>query len=490
MRLRHLPALTLAAALPAAAAPPPDLPQPGIPPKEELAKMKVDALYQTLCAVCHGEDLAGGLGPSFLDGQWTHGASDPEIARTILKGDLDLGMLPWQGILTDEQVRSLVIFLREQEREALNRNTAFPHPKAGEITRTRHHDYTIETVVDRGLEIPWAIAFLPDGRKLVTERPGRLRILQADGTLDPRPVSGTPPVIHHGQGGLMEVAIHPDYQHNGWIYLGFADGWRDGARKNQTHTLTAVVRGRLKDHQWLDQQWIWKADHKFYTAAGVHFGTRFVFDDGFIYFVVGERGGWHEAQDLTFPNGKIHRLHDDGRVPADNPFAKTPGAVPGIWSYGHRNPQGLDRDPRDGALYATEHGPRGGDELNWIRPARNYGWPVITYGMNYNGTPITSATAKEGMEQPVTYWVPSIAACGLDFYTGDKFPKWRNDLFAGALAKQEVRRLRLENHQVVEQEIILKNLGRVRDVTDGPDGFIYVLLNGPDSIIRLIPPAQ
>jgi glucose/arabinose dehydrogenase len=212
-----------------------------------------------------------------------------------------------------------------------------------------------------------------------------------------------------------------------------------------------------------------------------------VFDDGYVYFVVGERGGWQEAQDLARPNGKIFRLHDHGGVPNDNPFVDQENALPGIWSYGHRNPQGFDRDPRDGTFYSTEHGPRGGDELNRIERGANYGWPVITYGMNYNGKPITHLTQKEGMEQPVIHWTPSIAVCGLDFYEGDRFPNWTNDLFAGALRKEEVRRLRIKNGRVVEQEVVLKNIGRVRDVADGPDGAIYVLLNQPDRVIRLVP---
>ena len=365
----------------------------------------------------------------------------------------------------------------------------FPTPSPDKVTKTELESYRIETLVDKGLKNPWAIAFLPDGRKLVTEKAGQLRIITADGKLDPEIIAGTPPVIEHGQGGLMEVALHPDYAKNGWVYLGISDGTREkreGA-KDEVRCITAVVRGRIKDHQWVDQEWIYRPDPKFRSGAGVHFGTRFVFDKGYIYFVVGERGGMMEVQDLTRPNGKIHRLHDDGRVPADNPFVKTKDAIPGIWSYGHRNPQGLAMDPRDGSLYDTEHGPRGGDELNLILPGPNYGWPVITYGMNYDGTPMVAITEKEGMEQPVTYWVPSIAVCGLDFYTGDKFPKWKNDLLVGALAQQEIRRLRIVDKKVVSQEIILKNIGRVRDVATGPDGLIYVLLNGPDRLVRLVP---
>ena len=410
-------------------------------------------------------------------------------------------MKPWEGVLTDDQIRSLVIFLREKEKETLTKGMDFPVPSPDTVTKTELENYRIETLVDKGLKNPWAIAFLPDGRKLVTEKSGQLRFITADGKLDPAVIEGTPPVIEHGQGGLMEVAVHPDYREQ---RLGLSravgrhprEGQRRGGKDN-VRCITAVVRGQIKDHQWTDQQWIYRADPKFRSNAGVHFGTRFVFDKGYIYFVIGERGGLMQVQDLSRPNGKIHRLHDDGRVPEDNPFVKTKDALPSIWSYGHRNPQGLAMDPRDGSLYDTEHGPRGGDELNLVLPGRNYGWPVVTLGMNYNGMPmnytdpngkdVLSVTAKEGMDEPITYWLPSIAVCGLDFYSGDKFPKWNNDLLVGALAQQEVRRLRIVDKKVVSQEIILKNIGRVRDVATGPDGLIYVILNGPDRLVRMVP---
>ncbi|MCP5545130.1 MAG: PQQ-dependent sugar dehydrogenase [Akkermansiaceae bacterium] len=460
--------------------------------------VKVEDLYANNCSGCHGKDFEGGIGGVLTDGEWKHGSSDEEIYRSIAKGNLELGMTPWEGILKPDQIRSLVIFLREKEKQALTKGKEFPVPSPDKVTKTELHDYKIETLVKDGLKNPWAIAFLPDGRRLVTEKAGRLRYVNADGTLDPQVIEGTPPTIEHGQGGLMEVALHPDFAKNGWVYLGLSDGTREKRKgKDEVRCITAVVRGRIKDHRWTDQEWILRPDEKFRSGAGVHFGTRFVFDKGYIYFVIGERGGLIESQDLGRPNGKIHRLFDDGRVPRDNPFFNRPGAMKSIWSYGHRNPQGLAMDPRDGALYDTEHGPRGGDELNLIRPGVNYGWPVTCLGMNYSGKPMdyrdkdgnrqVSVPHKEGIEDPIDYWLPSIAVCGLDFYTGDKFPEWKNDLLAGALAQQEIRRIRLKDQKVVSQEIILKNIGRVRDVATGPDGFIYVILNGPDRLIRLVP---
>ncbi|MFT4177123.1 MAG: PQQ-dependent sugar dehydrogenase [Luteolibacter sp.] len=446
---------------------------------------KVERLYSQHCASCHGANLEGGQASALDDGIWKYGGSDSEIYRSIAKGIPDMGMVPWEGTLKEDQIQALVIFMREKEKQAASRTRSYPVPSPDRVTETELHRYRVETLVTEGLKRPWAIAFLPDGSKLVTERPGRLRLIHPDGKLDPKPIDGLPEIIEHGQGGLMEVAIHPDYQKNGWIYLGFNEGTREGV--GRPRCITAIVRGRIKDHRWTDQQWIYRPDPKFRSTAGVHFGTRIVFKDGYLWFPIGERGGMMQAQDLGNPVGKIFRLHDDGRVPGDNPFVNTPGAIPAIWSYGHRNPQGLAIDPRDGTIFSTEHGPRGGDELNLIKKGANYGWPVVSYGMNYNGTPLVSATEKPGIENPVTYWVPSIAVCGLDFYQGKAFPKWNNDLFSGALAQQEVRRLRIENGKAVSQEIIFKNFGRVRDVATGPDGFLYITLNEPDWLVRLVP---
>lgn len=451
----------------------------------DYSKLKAEQIFGQLCAGCHGADMSGGQGGSLIDGEWKHGSSDADLMRSIKEGNAQLGMTPFGTVLNDGQVRMMVIYIREKEKQAKEKGSSFPKPEPGKVTTTQYESYKIETLIESGLKDPWALAFLPDGRKLVTEKAGRLRIIEADGKLNPEPVKGTPAVIEHGQGGLMEVAVHPDYEKNGWIYLGFADGTREG---KEVKTITAYVRGKIKDGQWVEQQQIFKAEPQFYNDAGIHFGTRLVFDGkGYIYFIVGERGGRMEVQDVANPKGKIYRLRDDGTVPDDNPKFEGKTPVPGVWTYGHRNPQGLDIDPRDGSIYNTEHGPRGGDELNWVLPGHNYGWPVITYGMDYDGSPISNKTAEEGMDQPVTYWQPSIATCGLAFYRGDKFPKWKNDLLVGALAQQEIRRLRLVDHKVTEQEVVLKGIGRIRDIKSAKDGFIYVVLNGPDRVIRLVP---
>jgi len=388
--------------------------------------------------------------------------------------------------LTGEEIRAIVIYIRELEASGRDRGRDVGELPPDASVPTQYHAYRIETVA-RGLDIPWSMAFLPDGRMLVTERPGSLRIISADGQLRPDPVGNTPRAVHHKQGGMMEVCLHPDYQRNGWIYLGFADA-ADSAAGASPSVMTAIVRGRINDGEWVDEGWVFRLPQEFYSSSGVHFGCRIVFDDeDHLFFTLGERGSQQLAQRLDRPNGKVLRLHSDGRIPTDNPFVDRDGALGAIWSYGHRNPQGLVRDGRNGDIYATEHGPRGGDELNLIVRGANYGWPLVTHGMNYNGTPITGKTSAEGIQDPVLHWTPSIAACGLAVYSGEAFPHWRNDIFAGALKQKQIQRLRLVAGEVVEQEIIFEGMGRVRDVRCGPDGLIYVALNSPGMIIRLVP---
>lgn len=444
----------------------------------------VAKVYAEVCAACHGANLEGGQTDSMLDDEWKHGGNDASLAAIIRDGFEANGMPPFKSDLTESEIRSMVIFIREKRAEAKARHTSFAKPTPNEPVSSRLHSFRVRTVVE-GLETPWSAAFLPNGEMLVAELPGRLRVVR-NGTLTPEPVRGTPQVLAVGQGGLMEVVLHPDYARNGWVYLAYSDPHPTATRKDTG--LTAIARGRIRDHQWSDEQVLFRAPYDLYRPGGVHFGCRVVFDGkGHLFFSIGERGHMQDAQDLSRPNGKVHRIHDDGRVPTDNPFRTQAGAFPSIWSYGNRNPQGLDLHPDTGELWAVEHGPRGGDELNRIEKGRNYGWPVITYGMNYDGTPITSLTEKEGMEQPVHHWTPSIAVCALEFYRGDRFPKWKHHLFVTALAHEELRRLVVRDGKLVDQEVLFKGIGRVRDVTNGPDGLLYVVLNKPDKIVRLEP---
>ncbi|MCZ6587839.1 MAG: PQQ-dependent sugar dehydrogenase [Alphaproteobacteria bacterium] len=335
-------------------------------------------------------------------------------------------------------------------------------------------------VVAAGLEHPWSMAFLPDGRVLVTERPGRLRLI-VNGRLQAAPVSGVPKVVARGQGGLLDVVLHPDYADNGWIYLSFAAPSPRGAH-------TAVVRARLDGNRLVDLKTIFRANN---VAGGrVHFGSRLAFGgDGKLYVTVGERGDSDRAQDLDSHNGTTVRLNDDGTVPGDNPFLNTAGALPETYSYGHRNSQGMARHPVSGEIWLSEHGPQGGDEINIVRAGVNYGWPVITYGRSYAGFSIGEGSEKPGMAQPILHWTPSIAPSGMAFYTGDKFPAWRGNLFVGSLKFRHLVRLELDGERVVSQERLLEGaFGRVRDVRQGPDGLLYLLTDENEgALIRLEP---
>jgi aldose sugar dehydrogenase len=356
------------------------------------------------------------------------------------------------------------------------------------VLRSAYHDYRVVTVVE-GLVHPWSIAFLPGGDMLVTERPGRLRIVR-NGTLVPTSVPGVPQVYAEGQGGLLDVVPHPNFSSNHLIYLSYSKPYPDSG------ATTAVVRGRFENDRLTDVQEVFVAQSR---GAG-HYGSRLAFDrNGMLFVTVGDRqvpprGNLeaHPAQDLSNHHGKINRIHDDGRVPADNPFVNRAGARPEIWSYGHRNPQGLAIHPETGDVWATEHGPQGGDELNLIKAGVNYGWPVVGYGVNYRtGATLHVGTHREGMEQPVHVWVPSIATSGLLIYTGDRFPEWRGNLFVGGMVGEQLARLTLDGQRVRIEETLVNRMGRIRDVRQGPDGFIYLAIDdrdgAPTRIVRLEP---
>jgi glucose/arabinose dehydrogenase len=334
--------------------------------------------------------------------------------------------------------------------------------------------------VASGLVNPWSLAFLPNGDILVTERAGRLRIVRG-GTLDPEPIAGTPTVVAQGQGGLLEVALHPNFAQNQFIYLTYSKPGEQG-------NTTALARGRFDGKALIDLQDIFVADA--WSKQSAHFGSKIAFSpDGHLFMSVGERNDRTRAQQLTHHAGKILRLNDDGSVPKDNPFAGKADVRPEIYSYGHRNAQGLAFRPDTGELWATEHGPLGGDELNLILPGRNYGWPVITYGREYSGELIAENPFREGMEQPLTVWVPSIGLSGLAFYTGDAFPQWKGQLFAGGLSGLTLNRVGLNARGLAGREMLLYELRqRIRDVRQGPDGFLYVVTdNAKGGILRIEP---
>jgi glucose/arabinose dehydrogenase len=350
-----------------------------------------------------------------------------------------------------------------------------------DLERSDKGDFEIVTVAG-GLERPWGLAFLPDGRMLVTERPGRLRIVSADGSLS-EPVAGLPKVAATGQGGMLDVALDPDFANNQLIYLSFNEPGRGGSG-------TAVLRGRLVGQQLEDPDIIFRMDPK--LSGGRHFGSRLVFlPDGTLLVSLGDRARQDRAQDLSNHQGTVVRINPDGTIPDDNPFKDREGARPEIYSYGHRNVHGLIRDPETGTVWAHEYGALGGDELNILQPGANYGWPAVTHSRNYSGTIISRKTEAPGIEPPVTYWTPSISPSGMTVYRGDKFPQWQGDIFVGALTPGHLRRLGMEGKQVASQETLLEGVGsRIRDVRTGPDGYIYVLTDSRDGRLLRLEPAS
>ncbi len=373
-------------------------------------------------------------------------------------------------------------------------SAAFAAPVVAQqpILKSSLHDYRVTTVAT-GLVNPWSMAFLPNGDMLVTERPGRLRLVR-NGKLLETPVAGTPEVVARGQGGLLDVVLHPAFDTNKYVYLSYSKPVAGG---NGT---TAVARAKFENDKLTDVQDIFVAETK---GAPGHFGSRLAFDkSGFLFITVGDRqvppeGNLeaHPAQDLSNHHGKVIRLHDDGRVPADNPFVGRANAKPETWSYGHRNMQGLLVHPETGDLWEIEHGPQGGDELNLIKRGANYGWPVIGFGVNYGpGKAIHASTIKAGMEQPVTVWVPSIATSGMLLYTGDKFPAWKGSLLVGGMAGEQLVRMVLTGQKAEVGDVLVRKQGRIRDVRQGRDGLIYLAIDDaqgkPTPILRLEPVAR
>jgi glucose/arabinose dehydrogenase len=352
-------------------------------------------------------------------------------------------------------------------------------PLGAQSFESRLHGFEAVTVA-AGLQHPWAVAFLPDGRMLVTERGGTMRIV-SEGQGVSAPLAGVPEVYAEKQGGLLDLVLHPRYADNGWIYFTYSIPRDDGAR-------TAVARARLAGTALRDVATIFMVENP--GTGGGHFGSRLAFaPDGKLHVTAGERNRGREAQNLANQNGTTLRLNDDGTVPADNPFAGRADVVPGTFTYGLRNPQGLAVHPARGEIWAHEHGPKGGDEINLLRPGANYGWPVVTFGVSYAGLPIGEGTGKPGMTPPLHQWTPSVAPSGMAFYTGDAFPKWTGNLFVGSLKFRYLARLELDDARVVAEERLAEGgFGRVRDVRQGPDGMIYLLTDDPNGrLIRLQP---
>jgi glucose/arabinose dehydrogenase len=337
--------------------------------------------------------------------------------------------------------------------------------------------FTTETLYD-GLKNPWGMAWLPDGRLLVTERAGEILVFKNDKFTGEK-LTGVPKVFNDGQGGLLDIQLHPNYAQNKWIYISYAKPVEGGAT-------TAIARFKLNGNQITDFADIFLA--KPFLPANYHFGSRIVFDkNNYLFFSSGERGTQPKVQELDNDHGKIHRIFDDGRIPTDNPFVAQKDAHGSIWTLGHRNPQGMVYDAATDRIWAAEHGPKGGDELNLIQKGKNYGWPKTSYGINYDGTVLTPNKELPGIENPARYWVPSIGPCGITIVKSDKYPDWKNNILVGALAFKHVARVQLDGTKYVTEEKLFQDIGRVRHVKESPDGTLYVITEGPGLLAKVVP---
>jgi glucose/arabinose dehydrogenase len=430
--------------------------------------------YRTYCAGCHGDNLE-----KFVDKVWMDQEGTSSIEESIKNGIIEIGMPAFEKTFTDAEIEALALYVKEGIPADRQELVASVH--ANQIIESEVHRFVIDTVV-LGLDVPWGLAFLPNGDLLISERSGTLHTF-SNGQLS-APIEGLPPIMAFGQGGLMDLALHPNYEDNGWIYMSYS---ALNTQSSKPMGNTAIMRARLKEGKLTDQEVLYKGTPD--TDRGHHFGCKLAFDGkGYLYFGIGERGQHFDfPQKLDNSNGKIHRIHDDGRIPTDNPFVTTSGAIKSIYCYGNRNPQGNAFHPVTGDLWETEHGPMGGDELNLIKPGLNYGWPIISYGINYDGTILTEMSHKEGMEQPVIQWTPSIAPCGMTFVTGNRFKNWENNILVGSLRFDYVERIVLDGQKVAHQEKLVEGIGRVRNVVVSPDGLVYIGLENPGRIVRLIP---
>ncbi|MCX2739919.1 PQQ-dependent sugar dehydrogenase [Pontibacter anaerobius] len=441
----------------------------------EAGLQSAKASYISYCSGCHGEELE-----AFADRKWKHGSSDEDLFKAIKHGYPDEGMPAFDETFTDEEIKGLVAYIKEGIKEVKAYDFTEERSQAA-VQQSEDLNFRLDTVVT-GLDVPWGMAFLPQGEMLITDRSGVLYRFTQKKQL--QEITGGPKVLAQGQGGLLDVELHPNFAKNNIIYLSYSAFKEEGGN---TLSTTAVMRAKLEGNKLTNQQVIFEALP--YSRTRHHYGSRLEFGrDGYIYLSVGDRGNHDEnPQSLERGPGKVHRIKDDGSTPADNPFVNQAGAVASTYSYGHRNIQGMVLHPQTGEIWTHEHGPRGGDEVNVLEKGKNYGWPVISYGINYNGTVLTELTKKEGMEQPLHYWVPSIGPSGMAFVTGDRYKGWEGDLMVGSLRFQFLSRLMMDGNKILGEEKLLKNIGRVRDVKMSPDGYLYVAVESPGLIYRLVP---
>jgi len=453
-------------------------------------------VFASTCAACHGTGASAGRGPNLFDARLLASLGDTGLHDKIVNGVPGTEMPAFKSLLSEAQIGAVIAHLRAGAAAAAPSAvaqagagaTAPPPDPDGQRIHSEKQDFRLDAVAT-GLDTPWALAFLPDGRMLVTERSGNLRVIDKAGRLLPDPVQGVPRA-HIGQdAGLFDVAVNPADGQGGWVYLAYAESDPNAPEPpapepgapayliKRKPSMTVVVRGKVDaNNRWVEQQDVFRVPWSLYTPSGMHYGIRLLFDGkGHLFFSIGERGDLKNARDLGTPLGKIHRVNADGSIPTDNPFVQRPGAVASIWSSGHRNPQGLAIDPATGLLWESEHGPVGGDEINIIEKGKDYGWGSATKGVQ----PGIDALSAPGTIDPVAWYFPTIAPSGMTFYTGNRYPGWKGSLFVGALRGQQLRRLTVKGRQVVSQEVVFEQLGRVRDIATGPDGLLYALVQEP-----------
>jgi glucose/arabinose dehydrogenase len=470
------------------------------------------ANFEDHCMDCHGENLKGvpPLGTPLIDVELSHGDSVAALSISIAHGFPDSGMPAFKDQLLPEEIRSMAIYIAERRVDRLFTDFKVDAPITipQGVVQSEVQDFRIELVTDQLDALPFSIEPLPDGRLLVSEKLKGLRIVDTDGSISPL-INGIPEVFDDtiefvlvwGHGWLLDIMLHPDYETNGWIYLHHTLRCPDCFIFDKS--FNRVVRGRISEGHWVDEEVIWDPGPEYFSMVpDIGAGGRLAFDDdGYLYISVGIKGSsnYDGVQDLSKPWGKIHRVHDDGRIPSDNPFVDTADAYPTIWTYGHRSPQGLEFNFSTNKLWSTEMGPRGGDELNLLLPGRNYGWPLYSLGLNYDGTPIEYAKWLDitfelnDIEQPVVDLTPAPAVSSFIFYEGTQFPNWQGNALVGSLKGSELYRIVLdENDRFVHSEVVLKQLARIRDIETAADGNVYLLLEHAEGgqILRLVPVAD
>ncbi len=452
-------------------------PEEEIDPDNEIVDLgNVTLNYRNHCGGCHGQDLG-----SFVERDWTYGNSHEDVINSITEGYTSNGMPAYGTALGAQAIEDLTNYILTEIDGKTKTMLQEENPDLSGLISSDDLTFRLETLTDEIPGIPWGIAQLPNGEILVTERGGGLFLINNNKQLTA--ITGVPDVASQGQGGLLDVLIHPDFENNAYVYLSYSRV----NPNNASERTTAVARARLEGNNLIEVENIFTALP--YLSSSHHYGSRLLFDnDGYLYVSVGDRGNRDTyPQELDNAHGKIHRIHDDGEIPTDNPFYNTSGAVNSIFTYGTRNPQGMSLHPETGSVWEGEHGPQGGDEINILEAGNNNGWPVISYGINYDGTTFTDLTELDGMEQPIYYWTPSIAPCGMTFVSSDFYKNWKNDLFVSSLKFEYLHRLKMDGNEVIGHETLLNGIGRIRDAHMGTDGYLYIAVEGPGRLIRLVP---